>query len=247
MEGSAYIAMTGMQAAAQRMDVVSNNLSNAGTTGYKREQVAFRALPFFYQGQPNRVDVMSQGNGWDMSMGPLQQTGIPTNVAINGSGFFVVQSKGGAQAYTRDGNFTASSDGMLVNQNGQAVLGVGGAPLFVPAGATVAVGSDGTVSVTPNTPNAQAVSVGQILVVDPPASSVTESGANQFQPTAGGPLDTTPSAATLVSGALEGSNVNPVSSMVNMISASRLFQWETQAEQTISADDKSAQNIASNL
>lgn len=247
MEGAAYIAMTGMQAASRQMDTIANNLSNAQTTGYKAQRVAFRALPFFYQGLPNRVDVMAQGNGDNMAEGAVVQTGINTNVAINGPGFFVVQSPGGQEAYTRAGDFLVSSNGMLVNANGQAVMGIEGAPIYVPQNSRVSIGTDGTVSALPNTPNAQAISVGQLLVVNPATGSYQEAAGNLFVPTVGSTVDTTPATTSLVPDALENSNVNTVESMVNMISASRLFQWETQAEQNVATNAKAAESIPSNI
>ncbi len=247
MEGSAYIAMTGLIAASKRLDVTANNLANVNTTGFKAEQAAFRAVPFFYQGQPNRVDVVAQKNGMDLQQGPIQQTGRPLDVALNGPGFFVVQSQGGSKAYTRAGNLDISSQGMLVNANGQAVVGEGGAPLYVPQGASVRIASDGTVSAIPNTPNSQAINVGKILVVNPSSTAIQPVGNGLFAPVSGQSVSLSGIAAKIVPGALEGSNVNPVSSMVHMISASRLFQWETQAEQTIATDQQDASTIPANL
>lgn len=247
MEGSAYIAMTGLLAASKRLDVTANNLANASTTGYKAERAAFRAVPFFYQGQPNRVDVVAQKNGMDLQQGAIQQTGRSLDIALNGPGFFVVQSQGGEKSYTRAGNFNLSAQGMLINASGQAVLGVGGSPIYVPSGASVRVTPDGTVSATPNTPNARASSVGQILVVNPPSASIQPQGNGLFAPNPGQKVSIKGIAAQIVPGALEGSNVNPVNSMIHMISASRLFQWETQAVQTISTDQKDANSIPSNL
>lgn len=247
MEGAQYIAMTGLLAASRSLDVTSNNLANADSTAFKAERAAYRAVPFFYQGLPNRVDTVAQKNGIDMQEGPIQQTGRSLDVAINGPGFFVVQDKGGAQAYTRAGNLDVNSQGMLVNANGQAVLGTRKAPIFIPPSAQVSIAQDGSVSVIPNTPNAQAIIVGQLLVVNPKPGTVQPTGNGTFAPVGGGKMDLTPGPASLVPGALEGSNVNTVNSMVNMISDSRLFQWETQAIQTVAADQKDAGSIPTNL
>lgn len=248
MEGSQYIAMTGMTAASQSLDVTANNLANANSTAFKAERAAYRAVPFFYQGLPNRVDTIAQKNGINWQEGPIQQTGRALDVAINGPGFFVVQDAGGEQAYSRAGNLDVTSQGMLVNANGQAVLGVNQAPIYVPPNAQVSIASDGTVSVIQDTPNAQADNVGQILVINPNLPSLQLAGNGTYIPANGSGIDFKKRIATnLVPGALEGSNVNPVMSMVNMISDSRLFQWETQAEQTIAADQKDAGNIPSNL
>lgn len=248
MEGSQYIAMTGMLAAARSLDVTSNNLANTNSTAFKAERAAYRAVPFFYQGLPNRVDTVAQKNGVNWQEGPIQQTGRSLDVAINGPGFFVVQDAGGAQAYSRAGNLDVTSQGMLVNSNGQAVLSTGHAPIYVPPNAQVSIAPDGAVSVIPNMPNAQAATVGQILVVNPNPQSLQLAGNGTFAPANGTAINLKNSiAANLVPGALEGSNVNPVSSMVHMINDSRLFQWETQAEQTIAADQKDAGSIPTNL
>ncbi|MHB1707074.1 MAG: flagellar basal body rod protein FlgF [Acidithiobacillus sp.] len=248
MEGSQYIGMTGMMAAARSLDVTANNLANSSSTAFKAERAAYRAVPFFYQGLPNRVDTVAQKNGINWQEGSIQQTGRPLDVAINGPGFFVVQNAGGTQAYSRAGNLDVTSQGMLVNANGQAILSTGRAPIYVPPNAQVSIAQDGTVSVIPNTPNAQAAVAGHILVVNPSPQSVRLAGNGTFAPANGATINFKSGvAANLVPGALEGSNVNPVDSMVHMISDSRLFQWETQAEQTIAADQKAAGSIPTNL
>ncbi|OCX72161.1 flagellar basal body rod protein FlgF [Acidithiobacillus thiooxidans] len=248
MEGTQYIAMTGMLAAYRSLDVTANNLANSNSTAFKAERAAYRAVPLFYQGLPNRVDTVAQKNGVNWQEGPIQQTGRSLDVAINGPGFFVVQNSDGTQAYTRDGNLDITNQGMLVNGNGQAILGTGRVPIFVPPNAHVSIAADGTVSVVPDTPNAQADNVGQILVVNPKPQSLQLAGSSVFVPANGAAInfkDQIP--ANLIPNALEGSNVNSVSSMVNMISDSRLFQWETQAEQIIATDQKDSSNIPSNL
>ncbi|MCE5388634.1 MAG: flagellar basal-body rod protein FlgF, partial [Acidithiobacillus sp.] len=234
-------------ASERNLDVVANNLANTNTTGYKAERAAFRAVPFFYEGLPNRVDVVAQKNGINLQQGPIQKTGRPLDIALSGPGFFVVQSQGGEKAYTRAGNLDISAQQMLVNANGQAILGTNGAPIYVPANANIRIAQDGTVSAIPNTPNAQAVTVGKVLVVNPSANSIQLAGANLFSPANNGQIDLQPIATPIVPGALEGSNVNPVGTMVHMISASRLFQWETEAEQTLSTDQQDTSTIPSNL
>ncbi|OFC28459.1 flagellar basal body rod protein FlgF [Acidithiobacillus caldus] len=247
MEGTQYIAMTGMMASANILDVTANNLANASSTAFKAERAAYRAVPFFYQGLPNRVDTVAQKNGVDWQEGPIEQTGRALDVAVNGPGFFVVQDAGGTKAYSRDGNLDINAHGMLVNAQGQAVLGAGGVPIFVPPNANVRIASDGTVSVVPDTPNSQAANVGQILVVNPNPSNLQIAGAGEFVPITGAVSMKNAIPANLIPGALEGSNVNPVSCMVHMISDARLFQWETQAEQSIAANQKDAETIPTNL
>jgi flagellar basal-body rod protein FlgF len=239
MDRLIYTAMSGAKATLARQDAIANNLANASTGGFRADLSAFRAVPVQGQGAPTRVHALEATAGFDPSEGPVVQTGRALDVAVRGPGWITVQGLDGNEAYTRAGNLQLSADGTLQTPNGLAVLGDGG-PIVVPQGATVTIGVDGTVTAkqqgSPPTP------VGQIKLVNPPAAELRK-GADGLVRTATGdpaPLDPT---VRIADGALEGSNVNPVESMVGMIAAARQFETQMKLLQTAESNEQRAARL----
>ena len=152
--------------------------------------------------------------------GPLQQTGRGLDVAAQGSAWFAVQALDGTEAYTRNGNFQVDAQGQLVTSTGLPVLGDGG-PITLPAGAAVEVAADGSISTTLG--NGRPQQAGRLKLVSPDAALLR--GTDGLFRAAEGDLTADP-AARVQGGALEGSNVNPIETMVAMISAARQFDQQ---------------------
>jgi flagellar basal-body rod protein FlgG len=241
-----YSAATGMEAQQMNLDVISNNLANVNTTGFKKSEIEFEDLmyqttkaPGADQGGGNQLPTGIQiGHGSQVvatsrvfTTGELTQTGEQLDMAINGDGFFQVQQPDGTLAYTRAGSLKTDSSGRITTSDGLPVLG-GFEP--VPAGTTnITISTDGQVTYTTasgNTtfqvqlarfinPNGLS-SVGQNLYTETPASGTAElgnPGENGF--------------GQLEQGSLEMSNVQVVQEMVNLIMAQRAYEVNSKAVQ----------------
>jgi flagellar basal-body rod protein FlgF len=217
-------------------DAVSHDLANASTVGFKSELSAFQSMPVLGAGAATRINAVAQGVGKDYSQGAIQQTGRPLDVAVQGPGWIAVQAADGSEAYTRAGNLQLGSDGSLTDGRGNPVMGSGG-PINVPDSAQISVGNDGTISTVPmgESPNTIAA-VGQIKLVNPDPTQLTEGTDGLMHLADGSQADADPS-VTLAPGALEASNVNPSSELVKMISLSR--QYEMQVRSIKTAEDDS--------
>ncbi len=241
MDHLIYTALSGASAAAQRQTVLANNLANASTQGFRSELSAFRAVPLQGDGATTRVFAMEATSGHDGKPGAIERTGRELDMVARGASWFAVQGLDGTEAYTRAGAFQVSSQGTLVTSAGLVVLSDGGAPIDVPPGAELTIGADGTLSA--KTGNAPSANVGRIKLATPGVDDPLRRGADGLFRTAS--QDALPSdpAARLETGALEGSNVNPVETMVGMIAAARQFEAQMRLLQTAETADKSAAQL----
>jgi flagellar basal-body rod protein FlgF len=226
-EQTIYLAMTGLNATMEKMTAAANNLANTNTTAFKAQQPVFEAEPFYGQGLPDRVEVASTEDTADFMPGSIEQTGRSLDVAINGKGWIAVQANDGSTALTRNGSLSVSASGVLQTSEGNPVLGRGGGPITVPPMQNVTIGEDGTISGNlAGQPADQVTTLNRILLANPQTSRLKRRSDGLFQDQAGAP---TPDArVTLQVGALEGSNANAVTLMMNMIEDTRSFQMQTQ-------------------
>lgn len=222
-----YVALSGLDATMQRVATTSHNLANRATKGFKAEQPIFQAEQLSGQGLPDRVDAAGTRQGSDFRPGPIEQTGRNLDVAVTGTGWIAVQATDGSVALTRNGALSISPLGVLQTSDGHPVLGRGLAPIALPPMQRVTIGADGTISgvLQGHTPD-QVVSLNRIMLTNPPKAALQRRGDGLFQDAAGQP---TPDAAIRVeSGALEGSNTEPMSLMLSMIENTRMFQMQTE-------------------
>lgn len=245
-----YSAASGMTAQQHRLDTIANNISNVSTTGFKKSRDAFQDL--FYQTLATggvQSNALQLGNGVrlagverDHGQGTLVATNDPLHVALQGDGFFVVETLEGERMYTRDGQFTQDVDGMLVTQSGLRVAG----DIQIPSGAaSIRIDYDGTVHAAMT--DGQDAVVGQLELarfVNP--AGLMARGGNLYQqsPTSGEPTDVEPGTdVQVVQGFLEQSNVDVAGELIDMIQAQRVFELNSKVVQ---AADESLQ-IAVNL
>lgn len=221
MDRLIYLSMAGAKATLQRQDSLANNLANASTPGFRAEMQAFRAVPVRGEGATTRAYVLESSVGHDTRPGPQQATGRSLDVAAQGNAWFAVQSLDGTEAYTRAGSFQVSAEGQLVTPQGLPVLGDGG-PITVGVNAQVEIATDGTITAT--TGNARPQQVGKLKLVVPPAP-LNRGADGLFRAGDGADLPAEPG-ARVQSGALEGSNVSPVETLVSMIAAARQFEQQ---------------------
>ncbi len=239
MDRLIYLSMAGAKANMQRQDVLANNLANASTPGFRAELQAFRAVPVQGSGASTRVYALESTPGYDMSPGVVSTTGRPLDVAMRGNAWLSVQGLDGTEAYTRGGSLEVGADGTLLTHNGLQVLGDGG-PIQVPANSEVSIGADGTLSARGT--NGRNTNIGRLKLVTPEAP-LNRGEDGLFRAADGDlPADAT---ARLQDGALEGSNVSPVETMVAMISAARQFEAQMKVLQTAEGNEKAAAQLLS--
>ncbi|WP_151636371.1 flagellar basal-body rod protein FlgG [Noviherbaspirillum aerium] len=255
---SLWISKTGLDAQQTQMDVISNNLANVSTSGFKRSRAVFEDLLYQTMRQPGAQSSQQTqlpsglqiGTGVRPvaterihTQGNLQQTGNDKDVAIQGDGFFQVLMPDGSTAYTRDGSFHIDSQGQLVTSSGFAVQPA----ITVPAGArSLTIGRDGTVSATlPNTSAPTQIGAMQLVTFVNPAG-LESKGENLYVETgsSGTPNTGTPGtngAGLLNQGYVETSNVNVVEELVNMIQTQRAYEINSKA---ITTSDQMLQKLA---
>ena len=239
MDRLVYLSMAGAKANIQRQDVLANNLANAATPGFRAELSAFRAVPVQGSGASTRVYALESTPGHDMSPGVVSTTGRPLDVAMRGNAWLAVQALDGTEAYTRAGSLEVSADGTLLTHGGLQVMGDGG-PIQLPANSEPSIAPDGTVSA--RGANGRSTAVGRLKLVTPEAP--LNRGTDGLFRAADGDLPADAS-ARLQDGALEGSNVSPVETMVAMISAARQFEAQMKVLQTAEGNEKAAAQLLS--
>jgi len=215
----------------RELDVAANNLANIDTAGFKVESLITQADPVMpAHAPPGSTPVqfaLDQGLARDFTQGPMQQTGSPLDLAIDGKGFFQVQTPSGIR-YTRDGRFGADAQGQLIDQQGDPVLDAGGSTISLNAtGGPPQIGLDGTV--TQKIPGqAQAAVIGKIGVVAfDSLGGLSKSGDGMFQNTTNS--QPTPATASVVhQGMLESSNVQPIVQITDLIRISRAYESVSQ-------------------
>jgi flagellar basal-body rod protein FlgF len=214
MDAAMYKALSGAIAQMHKLEVASQDLANVNTSGYKGQRLAFSEV------LAARLPAGARSGGFvavgdqrtNFSQGELQGTGNPFHLAIDGEGFFVVETPRG-ERYTRSGGFTLSADGTVITPQGEALLGEGG-PIQI-AGGKIEVGLDGSV----RSENGEVGKLRIIRFLD--TRRVTKEGANLLRTDAANVEDVfTPRVAQ---GNLEQSNVSPIDSMVSMIAIQRQF------------------------
>jgi flagellar basal-body rod protein FlgF len=239
MDRMIYLSMSGAKATMQRQEVLANNLANASTTGFRAELQAMRAVPVRGDGASTRVYALETTTGYDPTPGSIATTGRSLDVAMQGNAWLGVQALDGTEAYTRMGSLQVNAEGTLTTSGGLTVLGDGG-PITLPPNSEPSIAPDGTISVkqaggTVNT-------VGRLKLVTPEAA--LQRGDDGLFRAADGDLTADP-AARLQEGALEGSNVNPIESMVAMIAAARQFEAQMKMVQTAERDEQAASRLLS--
>ncbi len=249
MNQALWIAKTGLDAQQTRMSVVSNNLANTNTVGFKRDRASFEDLLYQQVRSPggassqqtNLPSGLQVGTGVrvvatakSFTQGTLQQTGNALDVGINGRGFYEVLMPDGTSGYTRDGSFQINAQGELVTNSGYPVQ----PGIQIPEGAqAITIGSDGTITVQV-AGQAQPVEVGTLSLTDfVNPSGLMSKGENLYVETAAsGPAQAgTPGLSglgTVSQGSLESSNVNVVEELVSMIETQRAYEMNAKAIST---------------
>jgi flagellar basal-body rod protein FlgF len=242
MDRALWVAMTGARNVTLQEAAQANNLANANTTGFRATVSAFRTVPVQGESLPTRVYAIDTTAATDFRNGPVATTGNPFDLALTGPGMFAVQDADGREAYTRAGDFSLRPDGTLVDRAGRPVLGEAG-PLVIPGDRTVQIGADGTVSSLPITPPfTETAVVGRIKLVNPEVGTLQRGEDGLFRTADRQPLPAA-AAVQVKQGALEGSNVNSIDSLIATIKNARSFELQMQLIQRISDGAQTASRI----
>ena len=224
MDNSLLVSLSHQLASYRAMDVIANNIANASTPGYKRESAKFEEyvaqMPLGEGQAANQASsqqvsfVKDAGITRDTGQGPLGQTGNPFDLALNGKGFFVVQTPQGPR-YTRDGHFSLDANGQIVNSSGYVLQGDGGAITITPDDGDIRIAPDGTVS-------GRTGQLAKVRVADfGNEDAMVKEGANLYSTTQ---TAVTPQVVDIRQGALESSNVQPVLEISRMIEVMRAYE-----------------------
>ena len=235
MDKALYIAMSGAKQNMYAQRAHSNNLANVNTTGFKEDFAQARAMSVYGEHFPSRAYSMTERPATRFEQGPLQETGNALDIALKGEGWIAVQSPDGEQAFTRAGDLQIDVNGFLRTGSGLEVLGEGG-PIVVPPSAGVEIGADGAISVIPLGGEAAVAQIDRIRLVNPDPANMEKRGDGLLYVKDGiePPLDET---IRVESGFLEGSNVNAVSALTEILTLSR--QYELQVKLMSQADQNS--------
>jgi flagellar basal-body rod protein FlgF len=238
MDRLIYTAMTGASAAANRQAVLAGNLANASTNGFRAELETYRAVPLRGDGATTRVFAVESTAGFSDKPGPATRTGRNLDAMNIGNSYFAVLGSDGLEGYTRNGQFEISPDGTLVTGTGRTVLSSDGSPITVPTDAEISMGNDGSLSAKVG--NQPANSIGRLKLVTPTADDPLKRSDDGLLSTYSGEPIANDDTALVQVGALEGSNVNPIETMVGMIQTARQFEAQMRLLQTAESNDRSA-------
>ena len=234
--------MTGAKQIMQAQAVNNHNIANISTIGFRADSVTFDSQPIYGPGFATRVNAVAGDAGTDFSSGTMENTGRDLDVAVNGKGFIAVKGTDGKEAYTRAGDLRVSPTGAVTTASGLAVLTESG-PLIVPPSTTVAIGSDGTVSVVPQGSAPFAVTqVDRIKLVNPATSDLQKGDDGLLRLKNGGKAKSDDS-VSVTSGMLESSNVNAAQSLINMIELQRLYEFQIKSINSTDTDEQSAERM----
>ncbi len=252
MDKMLYVAMSGAKQNMQALAANANNLANAKTTGFKADLSQARSMQAFGEGQPTRVFSMSERASQNFDSGALLTTGRPLDLAINGDGWFAVQTPalsnanvgfggfGNNEAYTRQGNLRLTEDGTLETSNGEIVLGDNG-PIVLPLPVSnIQISADGTITVQPEgAPSTETEEIDRIKLVNPDVR-LLEKGSDGLFRRKDGQNEFADANVQVRGGTLESSNVNPLYEMTDMIALQRQFEMHLKLMKTAEEIDASS-------
>ncbi|WP_076410891.1 flagellar basal-body rod protein FlgF [Shewanella sp. UCD-KL12] len=243
MDKLLYVAMSGAKQNMNSLAVRANNLANANTDGFKADMEQARSMQAFGEGLPTRVFAMTESPSADFTSGPIKTTGRDLDIAVKGDGWIAVQADDGGEAYTRSGSLSFDTTGVLRNDRGNAVMGDAG-PIVLPLPIDkIEIAQDGIISVRPLGSTAEVIEeVGRIKLVNPGNQNLMRGSDGLFRQMTGENAPADPLVA-IESGAVEGSNVNAVDEMVNLIDIQRQFEMQVKMMKTAEEMDKASSSL----
>jgi flagellar basal-body rod protein FlgF len=240
IDKAAFIGMNGAKESMRQMQIITNNLANLNTPAFKSDDILVMPYEQKSDGVQTRIYSSFNKTYTNFKHGLIYNTGRDLDVALSKNGFFAVQNKKGEIGYTRAGNFELNADGMLVTESGNLVMGNNG-PIKIPTAEKLHIGDDGTISAL-ILGSPEMVPVDRIKIVNPSLASLNKGEDGLFY-TSDGKVELADPSAKLISGSLEGSNVNMIETLTELIDQSRDYQIHTNLIKTLSEDASIANQI----
>lgn len=245
MDRIIYTAAGGAARTLEQQALISNNMANVSTTGFREQLAIYRSVPVVGQpGLPTRVSTVTATPASSFAQGTMMETGHALDAAITGDGWFSVQTPAG-EAYTRSGEFAVNEQGLLTTQGGLPVLSADGVPVAIPDRGTVTFSGDGQISALGAGDNPSDIQlIGQLKLVNPDPAQLERGDDGLFR-LAGGEAAQADPQVRMTSGFVEKSNVNAAEAMVGMIANARRFEMQMKVIQDASSNEERANSILS--
>ncbi|MCJ2377360.1 flagellar basal-body rod protein FlgF [Vibrio sp. ZSDZ34] len=245
MDRALYLSMSGAKQNMQALQLRANNLANANTPGFRKDLAQARSMQAYGEGMPSRVFSMTERPGYSFDQGSVVTTGRDLDITIQGQGWMAVMDKTGKEGLTRNGSLRIDQNGLLANSHGHLVLGERGTPITLPIPLRkVEIGKDGTISVVPqDAPADEMVVVDRIKLTSTDNQSLFKDTNGLFrskQPIAEYGYD---GRVQVMTGAIEGSNVNAVGEMTSLIDLQRQFEMQVKLMGTAEDMDKASDSL----
>ncbi|ANN66799.1 flagellar basal body rod protein FlgF [Bordetella bronchialis] len=250
MDRVIYTAMNGAVRINEEQAVLTNNMANVNTPGFRAQMAVYRSVPVNDgTSLPTRVSTVASTPRNDFTPGVMDATGRDLDIAVTGNGWIAVQTPQG-EAYTRAGDLQVGVNGLLQTAQGMPVLSNQNGPIDVPPNATLTIASDGTITaIGAGDPPNTILNLGTIKLVSPALASLVHGDDGVFRRVAanGQPAPPMPADPTLrvMPGVLEGSNANAAASMVGMIENSRRFEMQMQVIRDAQTNEDKANSLLS--
>ena len=245
MDRSIYTALNSMNILRDNQSVTAQNLANISVTGFQKDiQINFASVSLDRdKGIDPRVLALQEPGGFDSTPGPVQQTGAPLDLAVDGTGYFIVKPANGKIALSRRGDFTVSADGTLRDGTGTQPISVDLEPIIIPPHRKISISGDGIIEIEPlNAPLGQTVRVGQIATTfgsEVPLAKTIDGFVRPID----GSIPEPDNRTILLSGFLEGSNVQSVDELVTGIDQSRTYEINVKFISTAQEIDEASASL----
>ncbi|MCW8334917.1 flagellar basal-body rod protein FlgF [Vibrio sp. SCSIO 43135] len=245
MDRALFLAMSGAKQNMQALQLRANNLANVSTTGFRADLAQARSMQAYGDGLPSRVFSMTERPGQNFAQGSVITTGRDLDVTIKGNGWISVMDKTGKEGLTRNGNLKIDQNGLLTNSAGHLVLGENGAPITLPIPLSkVEIGTDGTISVVPQGAPADAIEVvDRIKLTNTNNQALFKDSNGLFRSKEPNVAYEADANVKLLTGAIEGSNVNAVGEMTSLIDLQRQFEMQVKMMSTAEDMDKASDSL----
>lgn len=247
MDRILYTAANGAARVLEQQAIITNNMANVSTTGFREQLAVYRSVPVVGQAGelPTRVSTVASTPGSQFRQGIMAETGSALDAAIAGDGWFAVRAADGGEAYTRAGAFAVNNQNQLVTSTGLQVLSADGQEIEVPERGSITFSTDGQISALGAGDNPADIQVvGQLKLVNPPVEQLERGDDGLFR-LAGGQPAQADEAMRIVPGFVEKSNVSPAEAMVAMISNARQFEMQMKVIQNASTNEERGNSILS--
>ncbi len=242
MDRALYLAMSGGTQVMNAQTIHANNLANVSTTGFRSDFEQARSMQVNGDFYPSRVYAMTENPGTNFEMGPLQNTGRSMDIAIQSNGFIAVLDGSGQETYTRAGDLQLTLSGQLVTGTGLPVMGAAG-PIFLPPLDDLDISEDGTISIIPQGGDGtQITALNRVKLVSAEPEALVKGDDGLIRTKSGEQLQQDNS-VQVISGYLEGSNVNAVEEMTSIMGLSRRFEMNIKVMNTVRENENASARI----